>query len=67
MKPAPSTPIFEIFEAGTSAGRRASLFSSCIETKSERIMALASLVCRTWAKWRDSTRSAASIGSSRPS
>ena len=42
MKPAPSTPIFLIVEAGAPSGRRAPLFSSCIETNSERIIAAAS-------------------------
>ena len=42
MKPAPSTPIFLIGFAGTSAGRRAPLLSSCMETNSERIIAAAS-------------------------
>ena len=50
MKPAPITAILPIGRAATAAGRRASLFSSCSEMKSERIIAAASLVCRTFAK-----------------
>ena len=42
MKPAPRMPTFLIDVAGTFAGRRAPLFSSCIDTNSERIIAAAS-------------------------
>src|SRR5471030_2980176 len=42
MKPAPIMPILRSFVAGTSAGRRAPLLSSPIETNSERIIAAAS-------------------------
>ncbi len=67
MKPAPSTPIFWILLAGAWAGRRAPLLSSCMETNSERIIAAASGERRIFANQRDSTRSAVSIGSCRPS
>ena len=50
MKPAPMIATFLIGSAGTAAGRRASLFSSCMEMNSERIIAAASLLCRTFAK-----------------
>ncbi len=67
MKPAPTTPIFLSALGGTSAGRRAPLFSSCMETNSERIMAAASGERRILANQRDSMRSAVSIGTCRPS
>ena len=67
MKPAPMMPIFLSVVGGTSAGRRAPLLSSCIETNSERIIAAASGERRIFANQRDSTRSARSIGSCRPS
>ena len=67
MKPAPITPIFLKAVAGSAAGRRAPLLSSCMETNSERIMLAASGERRILANQRDSTRSAASIGSCRPS
>ncbi len=50
IKPAPMTPTFLSFVGGTSCGRRAPLFSSCIETNSERIIAAASGVRRILAK-----------------
>ena len=67
MKPAPTTPIFFSFEAGSLAGRRAPLFSSCIDTNSERIIAAASFERTILANQRDSMRSAVSIGTCRPS
>ncbi len=67
MKPAPMMPTFLICTCGTLAGRRAPLLRSCRETNSERIIAAASGERSTLVKWRDSTVSARSIGSSRPS
>ena len=67
MKPAPMMPTFLNFAGGTSFGRRAPLFSSCMETNSERIIAAASGERRIFANQRDSTRSARSIGSCSPS
>ena len=42
MKPAPMTPTFFRLSAGRPPGRRAPLFSSCMETNSVRIIAAAS-------------------------
>ena len=42
IRPAPSTPTFFNADGGALSGRRAPLFSSCIETNSERIIAAAS-------------------------
>ena len=42
MKPAPITAIFFTLVAGTSFGRRAPLFSSCIDRNRLRIIAAAS-------------------------
>ena len=67
MKPAPSTPILRSRVAGTSAGRRAPLLSSPIETNSERIIAAASFEQKNVGEMRLSTASARSIGSCRPS
>ncbi|MND09664.1 hypothetical protein D3C83_331790 [compost metagenome] len=50
MKPAPNTPIRLIVEAPTDAGRRVSLLSACMETKSVRAIAAASFVCRICVK-----------------
>ena len=50
MKPAPSTPTFLTLVGGTFCGRRAPLFSSCIDTNSERIIAAASFVSRMCVK-----------------
>ena len=58
MKPAPRTPIFFSVVAGTPFGRRAPLFSSCVETNSVRIIAAACGERRMFANQRDSTRSA---------
>ena len=50
MNPAPMMPTFRIDVGATSAGRRASLFSSWSETNSERIIAAASSLWITLAK-----------------
>ena len=50
MKPAPTMPTVFRSLAGTFFGRRAPLLSSCMETKSERIIIAASVVCRTSVK-----------------
>jgi hypothetical protein len=61
------TPTLASLLGGIWAGRRAPLLSSCIETKSERIIAAASGERRIFANQRDSTRNAMSIGSCSPS
>ena len=50
MKPAPITAIFLSLVAGTSAGRRAPLFNSCIDRNRLRIMAAASFERRILVK-----------------
>jgi hypothetical protein len=50
MKPAPIMASFFTLVGGTPAGRRAPLFSSCIDRKSERIIAAASLERRICVK-----------------
>jgi hypothetical protein len=50
MKPAPMMASFFTLVAGTFAGRRAPLLSSCIDRNRLRIIAAASLLRRIWVK-----------------
>jgi len=67
MKPAPTIPMVFKLVVGTVFGRRAPLLSSRVDTNKVRIMAAASGERKILANQRDSTRSATSIGSCRPS